>query len=77
MTLTGTCVGLFVMSCTFTGSVPAPSTCPPVRTWSKSFQQQLAREMRAAPDTAMARVVIDSIGDRDVARACRRAKSGR
>lgn len=77
MTLTGTCVGLFMMTCTFTGSAPAPSTCTPVRTWSKSFQQQLARELRAAPDSAMARVVIDSIGDRDAARACRRARAAR
>jgi hypothetical protein len=33
---------------------PAPAVvCPPVRAWSKSFQKQIAAEMRAAPNSAL------------------------
>jgi hypothetical protein len=74
MTLTGTCVGLFIMSCNFTGGDSTAVVCPPVRTWSKSFQAQVAQELRAAPNSAMGKVVIDTIGDRDAARACARKR---
>lgn len=50
---------------------PAPAVvCPPVRTWSRSFQKQVAAELKAAPKSALATVAVQAIGDRDVARAC-------
>lgn len=50
---------------------PAPAVvCPPVRQWSKDFQKQVAAELRAAPSSALAKVAVQAIGDRDVARAC-------
>ena len=67
------CVGLIVMRC-FAGepAQPAATVCPPVREWSASFQKKLASELRAAPgNSAMAKVVIETIGDRKVARACK------
>lgn len=75
------CVGFaFIMAeltCTEV-SPPAPAVlCPPVRTWSREFQQQLAAEIRTAPDSALARVAIETIGDRDVARACNKARTRR
>jgi hypothetical protein len=70
------CVGLIVMHCF--ASAPSAGTvveCPPLRTWSSVFQKQVAAELRAAPkNSAMARVVVDAIGDRDVIRACRAMK---
>lgn len=73
--MNGWCVGLIIMRC-FTGtSGGAVVECPPVRTWSPAFQKQLAAELRTAPKgSALARVVVDTIGDRDVARACRMQK---
>lgn len=50
---------------------PPPAViCPPVRTWSKPFQKKVAAEIRAAPSSALAEVATQSIGDRDIARAC-------
>ena len=50
---------------------PAPAVvCPPVRTWSRDFQRQVAAELKAAPKSALATVAVQAIGDRDVARAC-------
>ncbi len=46
-----------------------PAVCPPVRTWTQTFQNQVAAEIEAAPNSALAQVAIQSIGDRDVARA--------
>ena len=72
------CVGLIVMHCFVTA--PGAGTvveCPPLRTWTPAFQKQVAAELRAAPkNSAMARIVVDTIGDRDVIRACRRAQKG-
>lgn len=60
---------------TCTGAAPAPAViCPPVRTWSREFQRQVAQEMRAAPGSALAKVAVQSIGDRDIARACKRQR---
>lgn len=54
---------------------PVPAVvCPPVRTWSKEFQKKVAAELRAAPQSALAEVATQSIGDRDVARACAAAE---
>jgi hypothetical protein len=54
---------------------PVPAVvCPPVRTWSKDFQKQVAAELRAAPMSALAKVAVQSIGYRDIARACRAKK---
>jgi hypothetical protein len=51
--------------------MPTPAVvCPPVRTWSREFQRQVAAELKAAPGSALAKVALQAIGDRDVARAC-------
>ena len=74
------CVGVaFIvldMTCTQLAAPPPVAVCPPVRTWSQAFQKQVATEMRAAPNGAMAEVVRQAIGDRDVARACRKTRRG-
>jgi hypothetical protein len=76
--MTFTCTGWVILYAQLTCVMPEPPTpavvCPPVRTWSKDFQKQVAAELRAAPDTALAKVAVQSIGDRDIARACRRKK---
>jgi hypothetical protein len=74
---TFTCTGFVFIVAQLTCTVPdrAPAVvCPPVRTWSQAFQKQVAAEMRAAPNSALAQVAIQSIGDRDVARACAKQK---
>lgn len=64
-------LGLLVMICRLEAAPPPAVVCPPVRAWSRAFQQRVAAELRAAPpDSALAAVAIQSIGDRDVARAC-------
>ena len=72
------CVGIafFVvdMTCTEVSAPPAVAVCPPVRTWSRAFQQQVAAEIRAAPSSALAEVTAQAIGARDVARACAKAR---
>lgn len=68
-----TCTGWAFIAVQLTCSMPDPApavVCPPVRTWSRDFQKRVAEEMRARPDSALAEVAIQSIGDRDVARAC-------
>jgi hypothetical protein len=73
--MTFTCTGWVLIYAQFTCTMPTPPAavvCPPVRTWSKAFQKQVAAELRAAPGSAMAKVVVQTIGDRDVARACAR-----
>jgi hypothetical protein len=70
-----TCTGFvfIVAQLTCTDGAPPPAVvCPPVRTWSRDFQKQVAAELKAAPNSALARVAVQSIGDRDVARACRK-----
>jgi hypothetical protein len=37
----------------------------------REFQSQIAAEIEAAPNSALAQVAIQSIGDRDVARVLR------
>lgn len=70
------CVGLIVLRCFVETSGGTVVECPPLRTWTPAFQKQLAAELRAAPkNSAMSRVVIDTIGDRDVIRACRKGKN--
>lgn len=49
---------------------PPAVVCPPVRPWSKEFQKKVAAEIRSAPKSALAEVATQSIGDRDIARAC-------
>jgi hypothetical protein len=72
-----TCTGIaFIfasLNCTVPDQPPAV-VCPPVRTWSKPFQAQVAAELRAAPKSALATVAVQAIGDRDVARACAKSK---
>jgi hypothetical protein len=68
-----TCTGFAFIVAHLNCVIPDPApvvVCPPVRTWSAPFQKQVAAEMRAAPNSAMAEVVRQAIGDRDVARAC-------
>lgn len=66
------CTGIafIIVQVTCTDPTPPPAICPPVRTWTKEFQKQVATELKAAPNSALAKVAIQSIGDRDVARAC-------
>lgn len=77
MILECTGIAFFVvnMTCKDISPPAAPVVvCPPVRAWSTTFQKQIAAEMRAAPNSALAKVAVQSIGDRDVARACRSKK---
>ena len=64
------CFGILVMYCQLQVATVPPVVCPPVRTWTRDFQNKVAVEIRAAPNSALAQVAIQSIGDRDVARAC-------
>jgi hypothetical protein len=65
------CLGILVMICHLEAAPPPAVVCPPVRPWPRMFQQRVAAELRAAPpDSALAAVAIQAIGDRDVARAC-------
>jgi len=72
MTCTGFAFIFLEMTCVTTDAPPV--VCPPVRTWAPAFQKQVAAEMRAAPQSALAQVAIQAIGDRDVARACAKGK---
>jgi hypothetical protein len=74
---TFTCTGfvfIFAQLTCVDASPPPAAVCPPVRTWTREFQKQVATELKAAPTSALAKVAIQSIGDRDVARACARTK---
>jgi hypothetical protein len=76
---TFTCTGWVLIYAQLTCVTPDPApavVCPPVRAWSKSFQKQVAAEMRAAPNGALAKVAVQAIGDRDIARACASTKKG-
>lgn len=69
------CLGILVMICRLETAPPPAVVCPPVRPWSASFQTRVAAELRAAPpDSALAAVAVQAIGDRDVARACARGR---
>lgn len=76
--MTFTCTGWVFIVAQLTCEMPAPPppavVCPPVRAWTKEFQRQVAAEMRTAPNSALAQVAVQSIGDRDVARACKALK---
>lgn len=73
-----TCTGFAFIFAQLTCTVPDPPppavVCPPVRAWSAEFQKQVATELRAGPRSALATVAVQAIGDRDVARACRRKR---
>lgn len=71
MTCTGWAFIAVQLTCTMPDPVPAV-VCPPVRSWSAEFQKRVAAELRERPDSALAAVAIQSIGDRDIARACAR-----
>lgn len=73
-----TCVGFLVFfSCQIPAAAPSAVVCPPVRTWTRDFQKQVAAELRVAPNSALAQVAVQSIGDRDVARACAKARTSK
>lgn len=75
--MTFTCTGWVLIYAQLTCVMPTPAptvVCPPVRTWTKDFQKQVALELRAAPGSALAKVAVQSIGDRDIARACARKR---
>lgn len=75
MILKCTGIAFFIANMTCTDVTPPPAVvCPPVRVWSREFQKQVSAELRAAPNSALARVAVQSIGDRDVARACAKAR---
>lgn len=70
-TITCTGFAFFIAQLTCEMAVPPPAVvCPPVRVWSRDFQKQVVAEMRAAPSSALAKVAVQAIGDRDIARAC-------
>lgn len=71
------CFGILVMVCQLQAAPTPPVVCPPVRTWTSGFQKKVAAELRAAPNSALAQVAVQSIGDRDVARACAKAKASK
>lgn len=73
ITCTGFALGFAMLTCEIPPTTP-PAVCPPVRTWTQEFQNQIAAEIEAAPNSALAQVAVQSIGDRDVARACAAAK---
>jgi hypothetical protein len=73
ITCTGIALGFAMLTCEVPSTVP-PAVCPPVRTWTQEFQNRVAAEIEAAPNSALSQVAIQSIGDRDVARACAAAK---
>jgi hypothetical protein len=78
--MTFTCTGWVFIYAQLTCVMPAPAPavlCPPVRAWSKDFQRQVAAELRTTPGSALAKVAVQSIGDRDVARACAKRGSRR
>ncbi len=78
MTLNCTGFAFFIVQVTCVDvSAPPAVVCPPVRTWSREFQRQVAAEVRASPNSALAQVAIQAIGDRDVARACAGKKEKR
>ena len=72
-----TCTGFAFIVAQLTCTVPAVApavVCPPVRTWSRDFQRRVAAEIRERPDSALAELAVQAIGDRDVARACKRGR---
>lgn len=74
MNCTGFAFIIVQLTCQDPAPPPPSVICPPVRSWSRAFQKQVAAELRAAPDSALAKVAVQSIGDRDVARACAERK---
>ena len=67
------CTGWAFIAVQLTCTMPDPApvvVCPPVRTWSRDFQKRVADELRANPNSALAAVAVQTIGDRDVPRAC-------
>jgi hypothetical protein len=75
-----TCTGFAFLFAQLTGTVPETPpavVCPPVRVWTREFQKQVAQEIRAQPNSALAKVAVQAIGDRDIARACRSENRGR
>lgn len=75
-----TCTGIAFIVAQLTCVIPdrPPAVvCPPVRSWSRDFQKQVSRELRAAPSSALARVAVDAIADRDIARACAKGRARR
>jgi len=71
-----TCTGMAFIVVQMTCTMPdaPPVVCPPVKTWAPAFQQQVAAELDATPNSALAQVAIDAIEMRDVARACAKRK---
>lgn len=75
-----TCTGFAFIFAHLTCTIPDPApavVCPPVRAWSAPFQKQVATELKAAPNSALAQVAVQAIGDRDIARACARKRPAR
>lgn len=68
------CIGVLIVYCFAQTAGGTAVVCPPVRPWTPAFQKQVAVELRAAPQgSALAQVAIQTVGDRDVARACQKA----
>lgn len=75
------CVGVaFIyaqMTCTEVKAPPPVAVCPPMVEWSPGLQARAADEMAANPGSALAEIAIKAIQQRDILRACKRARSRR
>jgi hypothetical protein len=62
--MTFTCTGWVLIYAQLTCTMPTPVpavVCPPVRTWSKDFQKQVATEL-GRPNSALAKVAVQNAG---------------
>lgn len=65
-------LALTLLNACMMGSSNAPSACPPIKEYSRAFQNRLAAEIEAAPeDAAFAEALKDYAVLRDQVRACR------
>jgi hypothetical protein len=74
-----TCTGFAFLFAQLTCSIPETPpavVCPPVRVWTRDFQKNRLRRNCARSPIALAKVAIQAIGDRDIARACRSENKG-
>lgn len=70
------CFGLFVMFCMPEGGKATTVVCPPIIEISPSLQKRTAAELKKLPsDSALREFAARSIEQRDVNRACLKAKN--
>lgn len=72
----GLCFGILVMFCMPGATSPTTVVCPPIIEVPAAMQKRVASELRAMPkDAALREYVARSIEQRDVNRACLKAKT--